>query len=231
MAARMAAVPGTRGWPPAPVLGGERSALHHLQTRSTTPLNRPDIMHRNTGWNEEMPCVWRPARRAELVWGQPSVNVLPLPAPVRFGNAGPRLGNAGPRPPSAHGSDRAAIFAARTQQQRLQQTRPRSAFSGRAEAERFLRRTPMVATLTTQEHATDARMVSMRAKPSLAGCQPHVQPKQWLVNVPERDPNWSEQAAREEAIRTLKRGVGICFSDEVRWHARPATSQVCLVGF
>ena len=49
--------------------------------------------------------------------------------------------------------------------------------------------------------------------------------RQWLLSVPPPRPE-SPEAKREEAIRTLSRGVGICMQDEPRWSARPAITQV-----
>jgi len=69
-------------------------------------------------------------------------------------------------------------------------------------------------------------LASSHSQPGLATRTPHVRPRVWLPSPRPID----EDAVREEAIRTLRRGVGIVFAKEHKWHARPATSQMTWIG-
>ena len=91
---------------------------------------------------------------------------------------------------------------------------------------------PLVDTLASARHAT---LAGSRPRPGLPALTPRTPRREWLPSPPPAlgpdpgpsgAPAASADAAVEEAIRTLRRGVGIVFAEEPRWHARPAVSQV-----
>ena len=101
-----------------------------------------------------------------------------------------------------------------------------------------LRRQPFVNAATNANMANNPlAFATSRPRPGLPAKVPHSRPRGWLLCVDadtiplaesSRDADEDAARARELAIMTLNRGVGITLTSEPRWHARPHTSQITM---
>ena len=206
---------------------GEASWLGHSVPRQrNVPHADGNILMRNAGWNEEVPYRVLPALPKGRVppqrWSTPPSNVWPSPPVNR--TLRQAQGVIDDISPSPFPSETPRVDLSASGRMRPTSSSPLGVGFGDS-----LKRSKMVDTLATAAQATPSALASSRMRPNIAGCVPHSQPRVWLLNTPTVplpiEPP-SPEAAREAAVRALRRGVGIVYEREVSWHARPTLSQV-----